>query len=78
LFRRDGQRLNWFLLNRRGEPMLFGTWDSEAGSAFGPLSSNGTINYRRWGSRPDGSFRYEIVRIETADAVPPGVNFAAP
>jgi hypothetical protein len=78
IFRHDGQRLNWFLLNQRGEPMLFGTWNSEAASVFGPLSGNGTIRYPRWGARPDGDFRYEIVRIETAGAVPSAVNFAAP
>ena len=33
IFRADGKRLNWFVLTPRGEPMLFGTWDSENGSA---------------------------------------------
>lgn len=78
IFRPDGTRLNWFILNQRGEPMVFGTWDSEAGSVFGPLSSNGTIRYPRWGGRPDGDFRYEIVRIETAGSVPAEVDFSAP
>ena len=78
IFRRDGKRLNWFLLNQRGEPMLFGTWDSEAGTSFGPLASNGAINYPKWGARPDGSWRYEIVRLETAEAVPPAVSFTEP
>jgi hypothetical protein len=78
IFRRDGVRLNWFVLNQRGEPMLFGTWDSEAGTVFGPLSSNGTIKYPRWGGRPDADFRYEIVRLVTAEAVPEDVNFGAP
>ncbi len=78
VFRADGKRLNWFLLNQRGEPALFGTWDSEAGTVFGPISSNGTIKYPRWGGRPDADFRYEIVRLETAAAVPAGVDFSAP
>lgn len=78
ILRADGTRLNWFILNQRGEPMVFGTGDSEAGSVFGPLSSNGTIRYPRWGGRPDGDFRYEIVRLETAAAVPDGVSFTAP
>lgn len=78
VFRADGTRLNWFLLHPRGEPLLFGTWASEAGTVFGPLSSNGTVKYPRWGGRPDGDFRYEIVRIETAAAVPAGVDFSAP
>lgn len=78
VFLADGRRLNWFLLSPRGEPVLFGTWTSEAGTVFGPLSSNGTIKYPRWGGRHDGDFRYEIVRIETAAAVPSGVDFSAP
>jgi hypothetical protein len=78
IFLADGRRLNWFVLNARGEPMLFGTWDSEAGTVLGPLASNGTIRYPRWGGRPDGDFRYEIVRIVTAGAVPAGVSFSSP
>lgn len=78
VFRRDGVRLNWFVLNQRGEPMLFGTWDSEAGTVFGPLTSNGTIKYPRWGGRPDADFRYEIVRLVTAEAVPADVSFSSP
>ena len=78
IFLSDDRRLNWFVLNQRGEPMLFGTWDSEAGSIFGPLSSNGSIKYPRWGGRPDADFRYEIVRLVTADSVPAGVDFDEP
>ena len=75
IFRRDGKRLNWFVLNQRGEPMLFGTWDSEAGTTFGPLAASGAIKYPKWGARPDGSWRYEIVRLTTADTVPADVSF---
>ena len=78
VFRRDGVRLNWFLLHPSGAPMLFGTWDSEAATAFGPLGDNGTIRYPRWGARPDGAWRYEIVRVVTAEAVPAGIDFASP
>jgi hypothetical protein len=78
IFRRDGKRLNWFVLNQRGEPMLFGTWDSEAGTAFGPLAPSGAIKYPKWGARPDGSWRYEIVRLTTAEAVPAGISFTEP
>ena len=78
IFRRDGKRLNWFVLNQRGAPMLFGTWDSEAGTTFGPLAASGAIKYPKWGARPDGSWRYEIVRLDTAEAVPPGVSFTEP
>lgn len=78
IFRRDGKRLNWFILNQRGEPMLFGTWDSEAGTTFGPLASSGAIKYPKWGARPDGSWRYEIVRLTTAETVPENVSFTEP
>lgn len=78
IFRADGKRLNWFVLNPRGEPMLFGTWDSENGAAFGPLASNGTIKYPKWGAIPGGLWRYEIVRLVTASSVPADVNFTSP
>jgi hypothetical protein len=78
LFRADGKRLNWFVLTPRGEPMLFGTWDSENGSAFGPLASNGSINYPKWGAVPAGLWRYEIVKIVTSGTVPADVSFTTP
>jgi len=78
IFRADGTRLNWFVLNVRGEPMVFGTWDAETGMAFGPLASNGTVRYARWGAAPNGSFRYEIVRFITAAEVPADVSFTKP
>ncbi len=78
IFRQDGKRLNWFTLNQKGEPMLFGTWESEAGTAFGPLAASGQIKYPKWGARPDGSWRYEIVRLVTAENVPAEVSFSKP
>lgn len=78
IFRADGQRLNWFVLNPRGEPMLFGTWDSETGGTFGPLASNGTVKYPKWGAMPDGSWRYEVVRLVTAATVPADISFTQP
>ena len=78
IFRRDGKRLNWFVLNQRGEPMLFGIWESEAGTAFGPLASSGAIKYPKWGARPDGSWRYEILRLVTYEAAPADISFSNP
>lgn len=78
IFRADGRRLNWFVLNPRGEPMLFGTWDSESGGTFGPLASNGSVKYPKWGAMPDGSWRYEVVRLVTAATVPADINFTSP
>lgn len=78
VFRRDGARLNWFLLHPSGAPMLFGTWDSEEATVFGPLASNGTVNYPKWGGRPDGSWRYEVVKMVTAGSAPADVDFSSP
>jgi hypothetical protein len=78
IFRADGKRLNWFVLTQRGDPMIFGTWDSENGSAFGPLASNGSIKYPKWGAVPGGLWRYEIVRIVTSATVPSDVSFSTP
>ena len=78
IFRADGKRLNWFVLNPRGEPMLFGTWDSESGGTFGPLASNGSVKYPKWGAMPDGSWRYEVVRLVTSGTVPADISFTAP
>ncbi|HEY5551997.1 MAG TPA: hypothetical protein VIK52_08915 [Opitutaceae bacterium] len=78
IFRTDGTRLNWFVMNMRGEPMVFGSWDAETGMAFGPLASNGTVRYARWGAAPNGSFRYEIVRFVTAPSVPDDISFNEP
>jgi len=78
IFRADGKRLNWFHLNQRGEPMLFGTWESEAATVFGPLAASGKIKYPKWGARPDGSWRYEVVKLSASENVPNGVTFSKP
>ncbi|MBS0659399.1 MAG: hypothetical protein JSR82_14250 [Verrucomicrobia bacterium] len=70
IFRSDGKRLNWFVLHPSGAPMLFGTWDSEAGTVFGPLGKAGELRYPKWGGRPDGSWRYEIVRFQAEAGEP--------
>ena len=78
IFRSDGKRLNWFYLNQRGEPMLFGTWDSEDATVFGPLETKAHAKFPKWGARPDGSWRYEIVRLQIAEAAPSYVSFSEP
>jgi hypothetical protein len=78
IFLSDGRRLNWFLLNQRGEPHQFGTWDSEQGGAMGPPAGNGMVKYPAWGAMPDGSLRYVIRKFVTAEVVPEEVDFKAP
>lgn len=78
IFRRgDGKRLNWFLLHPSGAPMLFSTWESEAASAMGPLAKAGALKFPKWGARPDGSWRYEIVRFSSGEDAPPEAWFTA-
>jgi hypothetical protein len=78
IFLADGRRLNWFVLNQRGEPHLFSTWDSEEGGGMGPPASNGTVKYPAWGALPDGSWRYVIKKFVTAENVPVEVDFKNP
>jgi len=73
----DGSILNWFVLNQKGEPMLYGSGRDTSGTAFGPLAASGSVRYPKWGARADGSWRYEIRRFVAADTVPPG-TFEAP
>lgn len=78
VLRADGTRLNWYRLNRVGEPIQFGTGEIAAGTVFGPLAEGpGGVRYPRWGARPDGTWRYEIREIATY-AGPPPVSFAPP
>ncbi len=79
IFRRDGKRLSWLLLNPLGEPVRFATWDSEAASIFGPLVAEPSgVKHPKWGTSADASFRFEITGFHTAESVPKGVSFAAP
>lgn len=73
VLRADGSVLNWFVLNQKGEPMLFGSGRDERGTAFGPLATAGRVRYPKWGARADGSWRYEILRLEAVAGPPPGV-----
>ncbi len=66
----DGAVLNWFVLNQKGEPMLFGSGRDTRGTAFGPLAPSGSVKYPKWGARADGSWRYEIRRFVTSEASP--------
>ena len=79
MFRDDGRRLNWFVLNGAGEPILFGTWDNEQGTSFGPLTESAPgVRHWKWGSSADGTFQFEIVSLDARESVPPDVSFRRP
>ena len=71
IVRPNGSVLNWFVMNQKGEPMLFGAGSDARGGVFGPLATSGQVKYPKWGARADGSWRYEIVRFVTSSTVPP-------
>jgi hypothetical protein len=61
VFRQDGARLNWLELNQLNEPILFGTWDSETGTIFGPLTTSPSgLKHSKWVASGDGSWRVEL------------------
>ena len=61
VFRRDGVRLNWLELNQQNEPVLFGTWDSDTGTVFGPLTpSSSGLKHPKWVTSGDGTWRAEL------------------
>ena len=74
----DGTVLNWFVLNQKDEPMLFGSGKDARGTAFGPLASTGGVKYPKWGARADGSWRYEILNFVAASGVPEDAFTAIP
>jgi len=64
VFRKDGARLCWFRLNRMNEPVAFGTWGSEEGTIFGPLTeANFGLRRPKWTARPDGRWRAELLEF---------------
>lgn len=77
IWRADGVRLNWFELNSAGEPIRFGTWDSETGSIFGPLVQQGPVKCPKWGTNATGTWRYEVVEL-IVNSRESTASFAAP
>ena len=70
VFRTDGIRLNWIDLNQLNEPILFGTWDSETGTIFGPLmTSPSGLKHPRWAASGDGTWRVELRELRIIDTV---------
>jgi hypothetical protein len=61
IFREDGVRLNWLELNQQHEPVLFGAWDSDTGTVFGPLTTSASgLRHSKWVASADGSWRVEL------------------
>ena len=67
IWRADGVRLNWLELNKAGEPIRFGTWDSETGNIFGPLFQQGPVKCAKWGTNAAGTWKYEVVELIVSD-----------
>lgn len=76
VWRADGVRLNWFELNPVGEPVRFGTWDSEEGSVFGPLFAQGKVKLAKWGTNTTGTWRYEVHEFTPLEKLPADVSFS--
>ena len=71
VFRRDGVRLNWLELNQANEPVLFGTWDSETGTIFGPLTTSPSgLRHSKWAASGDGTWRVELREVSVIPGVP--------
>ena len=70
VFRKDGVRLNWIDLNQQSEPILFGSWESETGTIFGPLmTSPSGLKHPRWVASGDGTWRVELREVQVIDSV---------
>jgi hypothetical protein len=70
VFRKDGVRLNWIDLNQLSEPILFGSWDSETGTIFGPLTASPSgLKHPRWVASGDGTWRVELRELQVIDRV---------
>lgn len=60
------QRIAWYRLDAQGQPYAFGGFNDETGSLCGPWSfESGGIRHPVWVSRPDGSWRAQIVSLAT-------------
>lgn len=77
VFRSDGVRLNWFELNKAGEPIRFGTWNNETGSVFGPLIQQGPVKCAKWGTNAAGTWKYEVVELLVSDR-PSAAEYSKP
>ena len=79
VFRRDGVRLNWLELNQQNEPVLFGTWASDTGTVFGPLTASSSgLKHPKWVTSGDGSWRVELRKMVIVNSQLPTPNSQLP
>lgn len=72
VFREDGVRLNWLELNQQNEPILFGSWNSDAGTVFGPLTTSPSgLRHAKWVTSGDGTWRVELGGLTIVSFQPP-------
>lgn len=68
-----GQRLAWFDLDARGEPLAFGAHDDAQGTLFGPWAFEVQgIRHPVWVAQRDGSWRAWLRELELNPVWPPG------
>jgi hypothetical protein len=75
----SGAPLIWLRLNRRGEPIAFGTRDTapERGTIFGPLAAHGALRFPSFSVNDQGRWRAIPRRFEADPALPDSM-FASP
>jgi hypothetical protein len=75
VFRKDGVRLNWLELNQQNEPILFGAWDSDTGTVFGPLTTSPSgLRHSKWVTSGDGTWRVELGELTIVNSQGPTPN----
>lgn len=58
-------RIAWYRLDQRGEPFAFGGVDDDVGTVSGPWRyERHGVRHPIWVSRPDGSWRSDLVSLE--------------
>lgn len=71
-------RIAWYVLDRRGQPYLYGAHDDEVGAIFGPwLHEAGGIRHPMWVTREGGKWRAMLTRLEVNVPLDDGL-FARP
>ncbi len=63
--REAGKRIAWYVLDRAGQPYLYGAHDDEVGSIFGPWSHvESGIHHPVWVTRDGGKWRAMLTKLQ--------------